>query len=113
MFYFISLMIIWLICEKVLALITLSHMANVPPLSPIRMKNTHANNKPHKLPKPMVLSAWEKFTLIRELLKQGSTEFGISAQTSNTAQVLFLASRACQTIAIICTLALIIKTAIA
>ncbi|NRB39703.1 MAG: hypothetical protein HRU20_14760 [Pseudomonadales bacterium] len=111
MFYFISLMIIWLLCEKTLALITVCHMSNVPPLSPIVIKDPQmAKNTPSKRLPPVELSEWDKFELIRHSLKQGLSDFGISENTGKITKLLFQASRACQYLAIAMTGLLLFKT---
>ena len=107
MFYFISLMIVWLLSEKALALITVCHMNNVPPLSPLVMQNPGTG--PQKKLPPITLSEWEKFELIRHSLKQGLNDFGISDRTGNIAQLLFQASSACKLLAILLTTLLVIK----
>ena len=106
MFYIISLMLLWLLSEKVLALITVCHMGNVPPLSPIRLQKTGA--RPQKKLPPITLSEWEKFELIRQTLKNGECEFGISETTGRIGQLLFQASYICKLLAVASTAVLLL-----
>ena len=91
----ISLLLIALFIEKSIALITVSHMSNVPPLSPVVSKEEQQSGKS----KPIHLNEWEKFTLVRDCLKNGTDAFGFSESTLKAAQLLFLSNKICLVIA--------------
>lgn len=101
MFAIISLMFIWLAIEKTLALIIVSHMGNIPPLSPLVLTK---NAIPTQEKPPQVeLSQWEKFEFMRQVLKQGIGGFGISENTQKITYALFRTSTLCKYFAIIFT----------
>lgn len=109
MTYLISLMIVWLIIEKTLALITVSHMGYVPALVPIPV---HSNDRAlaKQQPKPIELTAMEKFDVVRQALRDGEPAFGLSASTQQAAKLLFQAATTCKYLAVALTTGLVMNS---